>query len=360
MSLTLHYVIALSGILSFPHVPLHAQDKASSPACAIGGAVFGVDLLGKSLLVKDPLSNIRTVQLTSATRLQRLSLNSMSAEKPSTISLYQIQSGDLVCAVTGGNGSTVTFLSVVARADVDRAQQKFVAQWQKDSVYGRILSIDPANLKMTVTPIVAAGGSQPVTLTLARDVQCRSYPQNATQISQGKSIGPSDLKAGDTVYVHGRRAAGDPALQGTVLISGGVRGIIGAFIEGNALNNSIKIHEYGTGKDLTMQIPSTAVLYRTTNQLNSPNRLVGPEGVALTQIGLSDLQGGDIVLILGTVIGTSNEGKGLALITRFGSFAAVPKGDTSQLSWFLKSVSVGQAGGPLLAPPAAMSPNNFL
>jgi hypothetical protein len=333
MSRTGHYFTAVVSILFFClHVPLHAQEKAAGPACAITGAVFGVDLLGKSLLVKDPTGDIRTVQLTSATRLQRLGLTAMSAEKASTIALDQVQSGDLVCAVTSGDGSTISQLSVVARSDVDRAQHEFVAQWQKDSVLGRILSLDLANLKMTVL----SGASQPVTVTLVRDAQYRSFPQNATQISDGKSIGLNDLRAGDQVYVHGRRISGDPMLQATLVMRGGVRGIIGAFLEGDALNVSIKIHEYGTGNDLTLQIPSTAVLYRTTNQLNSPHRVPGPDGVALTPIGLADLQGGDVVLILGRVDETSRKGTGLALITRFGSFAAVPKGDTSQLSWFLK------------------------
>jgi hypothetical protein len=260
----------------------------------------------------------------------------MSAEKTSPIALYQIQSGDLVCAVTSGDGSTVSHLSVVARADVERAQQEFIAQWQKDSVFGRILSIDSADLKMTVSPTTVTGASQPVTVTLAANTRYRSFQQNASQISEGKSISPNDLRVGDAIYVHGRRVPGDPMLLATVVIRGGVRGIIGAFLEGHALDVSIKIHEYGTGNDLTLKIPSSAVLYRTTNQLNSPHTFLGPEGVALTPIGLADLQSGDIVLIVGTVDGTSHEGTGLALITRFGSFATVPKGDTNQLSWFLK------------------------
>src|SRR4051794_6076700 len=78
---------------------LTAQQAADHPACSTGGAAFGIDLLGNSLLVKDPKGYIGSLKLTPATKLLRLMVSGMSGgEKTAAIQLREIQSGDLVCA----------------------------------------------------------------------------------------------------------------------------------------------------------------------------------------------------------------------------------------------------------------------
>ena len=88
---------------------LTAQHSADRPACSTGGAAFGIDLLGNSLLVKDPNGYIGSLRLAPATKLLRLSVRGMSGgEKTSEIKLGEIQSGDLVCAVTGEDNAIGT------------------------------------------------------------------------------------------------------------------------------------------------------------------------------------------------------------------------------------------------------------
>src|SRR5260221_6182794 len=71
-----------------------AQHSADRPACSTGGAAFGIDLLGNSLLVKDPNGYIGSLRLAPATKLLRLSVSGMSGgEKTSQIILVEIQSG---------------------------------------------------------------------------------------------------------------------------------------------------------------------------------------------------------------------------------------------------------------------------
>jgi hypothetical protein len=129
--------------------------------------------------------------------------------------------------------------------------------------------------------------------------------------------------------------AADPVLVASTVVKGGVRGIIGTFLETNPLESSVKIREAGTGKNFTVQIPSGS-LYRTTNQLNSPYRVQGPGGVMLDRLGFADLQPGDTVLIVGKVNYDTGQGTGLALITRFGYFGTAPNGDKQQLAWFFR------------------------
>jgi hypothetical protein len=314
---------------------LPAQQGPDRAVCTTAGAVFGTDILANRLLVKDATDRLQSLRLAPTTKLVRLRITSMSSDKSSHISVQDVQAGDLVCAVAEGSDTPILQISVVSRADVERAQQQFVGNWAKDSVFGRILSIDSSAREMTVTPTIATLSPAAVTVRLAADTRCRSFPKAATEVAEGQTIAVTDLRVGDTVYVHGsRRAAGDSALLGGIVITGGARGIIGVFESAHPLDSTVIIHEYGTGKRLTMRVPK-AQLYRTSSQLNSPYRIPGPEGVALAPIGPSDLRAGDVVLILGTADEASSDGNGLLLITRFGFFGAVPGGE-NRLSWFLK------------------------
>jgi hypothetical protein len=312
---------------------LPAQQAADHPTCTTGGATFGVDLFGNSVLVKDPNDHILSLKLTPTTKLLQIHVSGMSGgEKTSAIQLGEIQSGDLVCALT--EGGVISQLSVVTRADVEQAQREFVARWQKDSVFGRIMSLDVPGRKMAVAPTIASETPGPVAVNFTGNTQFRNFAKDATRISEAQTISLSDLKSGDTVYVHGMRTADNPALQATVVIRGGFRGVIGSFLDARPMNGTVIIHEYGSSKELTMKI-SSADLYRTSSQLNSPYQLLGPEGPKLAKVGISDLKAGDIVLILGAADEGAREGTGVVLITRFGSFAAVPEAN-DQVSWFLK------------------------
>jgi hypothetical protein len=312
---------------------LPGQPAADHPTCSTGGAAFGVDLFGNSLLVKDPDGHILSLKLTPTTKLLQIHVSRMAGgEKSSAIQLGDIQSGDLVCALI--EGGAIFQLSVVTRADIEQAQREFVARWQKDSVFGQITSLDVPGQKMAVAPATASETAGPAAVKITRNTHFRHFAKDATRVSEAQTINLRDLRSGDTVYVHGTRTAGDPALQATVVIRGGFRGIIGSFLDARPMNSTVIVHEYGTGKELTMKI-SSADLYRTTAQLNSPYQLLGPEGPKLAKVGISDFKAGDIVLIVGTADETSSQGTGVLLITRFGSFAAVPDAN-DQVSWFLK------------------------
>lgn len=333
MGLVFSYRIVACWFLSCLGAPFYSfgQQTVDRAPCAISGAAFGVDLLGNGLLVKDPTGYIRSLKTTSSTKVLRISTTGTSGgDKVSPIRFADIQSGDLVCALTGANES-VSQVSIVSRGDVEQAQREFVAAWQKDSLFGKVQSLDSAAQRMVVTP---ADSAAPATVNLSGTTQFRTIPLNATKLSDGKKITAGDVKIGDTVYVHGQRTGGKPDLDAKVIITGGFRGIIGSFLDAQPLQGLARIHEFGSGKQLTLKVREAA-LYRTTNQLNSSYQVLGPDGPRLAPINSSDLQPGDIVLVVGQVDQNSSTGTGVALITRFGTFATLPGGD-DQISWFLK------------------------
>ncbi len=315
---------------------LFAQSGTTSSGCDTGGAVFGVDSIASVLLFRDPTGFIGSVDVPKSTPILRLSIVGGEASgKPAPITMTDIQNGDLVCIQKAADSKAALRVTLVARSDVERAQREFVAEWQANTVYGPVMMIDAQAKKMTVAPVTPVSSSPAWMVDLSGDVQYRTYPDTALDLSDATSISLSDIQQGQYVFVRGKRSAGEPTIVATSVVKGGTRAIVATFLESQPLQMTVKVRELGTGKNLEIRIPSGR-LYRTTNQLNSPYRIQGPDGVMLDQLGFADLQAGDTVLIVGKSDDRTAQGAGLALITRFDYFGTTPNGDKQQLTWILK------------------------
>ena len=154
----------------------------------------------------------------------------------------------------------------------------------------------------------------------------------ALRISDATPIAFKDLQQGDTVYVNGKGGPGDPNLQATLVVKGGMRGILGTLLEVG--NSSVSIQEFGTGRTLDISVPSS-MTYRTTRELTNAGGGPRLDESRLAMIQFSDLQPGDTVMVLGVTDFNTNKGTGLGLISQFGHFGSLPNDSGNELSWFL-------------------------
>jgi len=291
--------------------------------------VFDVAIATRTLVLRDKLGLIASIDLPEQVGIRKLGVGGGA---PGRIALQDVHQGDLVCVEGNLNEKTVTNVSVVTRTDSQRAQREVALQWQASSVFGKILSIDVAVGKMAVGPIISQSPPPPTQISLAPDTQYRAYPITALRISDSTSFNLEDLQQGDTVYVRGKGSPGDPNLQATLVLKGGMRGILGTLLQvGNA---SVTINEFGTGRTLDISIPS-AMIYRTTREMTASDGIPRLDESRLATILFTDLQPGDTVLIIGVTDFNTNKGTGLGLISQFGHFGSVPNDKGNQLSWFL-------------------------
>ena len=227
----------------------------------------------------------------------------------------------------------VSKATVVPRGELERVQRDFALKWQSDSVFGSILTIDPAARKLTVMPMVAQNSPPPTEINLTADTVFRTYPSTAMRINDASPIRFEDLQTGDRVYLRGRRASATPILDANLLIKGGMRAILGTLLESGA--SKVRIREYGTGRTLDISIPST-LAYRTMAELTDASGAVKLDESKLAMIRVSDLQAGDTVLVVGTTDYNSNTGTGLGVVAHFGYFGTSPGDGGQQITWILK------------------------
>jgi hypothetical protein len=143
-----------------------------------------------------------------------------------------------------------------------------------------------------------------------------------------------DLQPGEPVYVRGARPGNGPEITASLVLKGGYRGILGTLIEVQVLGSVLRIHEFGTGRTLSMKMTPGGV-YRTTENITHPMRVETASGVLLAPVGLADIQPGDAILVIGKTTGEASEGDGLVAVTKFGTFGVLPQDPQNRLSWFI-------------------------
>ena len=297
--------------------------------CSVVGAVFGIDPLAESLLLKDSGGYFKRVAITASTPTFKLSLGQ---DGRAPMRAGDLNSGDLVC-VRGGSAEAVQ-LSVVPRADLHRAQLAFLAAWQRDGVYGTVSEIDIPGRRLLITPLSPSQDREPVRVLLPSSVRLRAPLQEARLITDSSSFRFEELREGEPVYVRGTRESGQKEFVATLVLKGGYRAILGILSEVRIADSAVQILEFGTDRSLRMKITPGQV-YRTTENLTDPMRVVTQSGAVLAPVGFSDLVPGDAILVVGRANDGSSEGDGVIAVTKFGAFGVLPQDPQNKVVWLL-------------------------
>jgi hypothetical protein len=307
-----------------------ASGSESSATCKVFGLIFGVDPIGGTLLLKDEGGYLKTVRLPSGIIISKLPVT--PGGQITKIGTTDLNTGDLLCA-QGGDEGAAPQLSVVTRADLHRAQSNFLVRWQRDSLYGKLSSIDAPGRTMVLTPLPPWVGDTPIRVSLPASIKLRAAPPNARHISESTSFAVEDLQPGETVYVRGIRSNNGSDMAASLVLRGGYRGILGTLIEVQVLSSTLRVREFGTDETLSIKM-TPGETYRTTENLKNPMRVETASGVVLAPVGLADLQTGDAILVIGKTTSTT-AAEGLVAVTKFGTFGVAPEDPNERVSWLL-------------------------
>ncbi|HET8546615.1 MAG TPA: hypothetical protein VFL57_01350 [Bryobacteraceae bacterium] len=300
--------------------------------CSVTGAVIASDLLSGTLLVKDVTGSVQEVTPSAGTMLARLAVTpggSAARVKPSDVHL-----GDIVCVHAAADRAQKE-ISVVARADVQRAQRDFLIAWQRSAVYGTIWSIDVPARTLVVLPVPPSPHDVALTINLAPDAELRSVPRTARRLSDLTPFELRDLQVGEQIFVRGTRDVADPAITASLVLKGGYRAVLGTLIDVQPLASTIKVREYGTGRKLSILLPGGEV-FRTTESITQATRVDPGAGIMLAPAEYADLEKGDAIVVVGRINDQTSEGEGLAVITKFGTFGIVPRSADERIVWFIR------------------------
>ena len=316
-------------------VGLYAQNELKPGGCVRSGAVSSREVAGRTVMLKDRTGFLASIELPPEIAIWKLQMadGGRVSSTPVRIKFDEISTGDLVCVEGDANANTFSKVTVVPRTELERAQREFALNWQSNSVYGSILTMDKASRKVMVMPLASQNPPPPTEITLPAETVFRTYPSTAMRIGDAGPIRVDDLQVGDKVYIRGRRSPGTQMLEASLLIQGGMRAVVAALLEVEA--SKVRVQEYGTGRTLDIAVPSTRA-YRTMAELTNSSGGVRLDESALSTITLADLKAGDTVLVVGTVDYESNRGTALGVVAQFGYFGTSPNDGDQQVTWILK------------------------
>jgi len=299
--------------------------------CSQAGLIFGMNPLVRMFLLRDRTGHIVRINFTRETVFTKISTESSSS--PTQVAPDQVLPGDLGCVHLEQGSQTANRVAVVPRAEIAARQRTFLSTWQEGSAFGTIRQIDLKEGCIVLAPIEDETNVEPVKVSLAGQVQYRTLPSTATQVSDATKSQPDDLQLGDRIYVHGKPSKGGQ-IDASVVVKGEFRSIIGVITSISGTGPSVKVLEFESDAVVMVKVPARQI-YRTAPSLKTPAELVTPSGLPLVNVGLSDLQSGDTVLAIARTDDHSSA-LGLILITGFGTFGAAPEDPSGSLTWLLR------------------------
>jgi hypothetical protein len=223
-------------------------------------------------------------------------------------------------------------VTVTRRRDIENRQEKELAAWQTDSLYGIVSGLDRSVRRITLA--VSAGDKDiSYSVDVSPDAAYWFFPRNTIRLSDAVTGSFDKVAPGDTLYVRGTKDSGSQKFVANLIVSGGFRGFAATIETIKPLDELLDVHLVRSGNRRTVHI--------------SPGELfaVGQAGAAgkgrhLYRIAAADLHPGDTVLILGI-----DQGPDLlsacALIAGFSPFGVLPPDSSQLMRWIFDNLSPG-------------------
>jgi len=320
------FIVACACLLAA--VPAGAQPAG----CAKTGSVFSIDPVGNVLLLKEPGGYVEDISFTPKTVFTKLAIGETGSAV--RVRAADVQVGDFLC-VEALDGTDASRVAYVTHGDAARAQLEFLVHWQRNSTFGLVESMGITGKGFVVSPALADANGISVPVLVDDNTRFRKFGDNAVRLSDASPIQYGDLQVGEKVYVRGTRAEGDPVWHATLVIKGGVRGILGTVLSVDILQSRLKLREFGSGRKFDVGLPSGDV-YKASDAPTDPVPVSTLSGVPLVRISLSDLTPGDAVLAVGSSNTDNDKVNGLGVITKFGNFGVAPVDSGNKLNWLLE------------------------
>ena len=303
----------------WPVALVHAQ------RCGIAGQVFFADAVGHAITIKTDSGELVNFSYDSATKFLTGGSESQSNVTAARVQPEELNIGDRLCVGT----SEPLVVTVTPRREIRAEQEKELARWQADSLYGVVAAVDRKARLITLD--VSAGRKQ--TVEVSPDAAHWLFPPNTTRVSDAVAGSLDRVSVGDTLYVRG--AQGSQKFVASLVVSGGFRSFAATIESIEAFDEVVHVRLVLSANRRTVHI-SQGELY-AIGQVGGAS---ADKTRRLYEISAADLQPGDTVLILG-IAGDRDSLRAYALIAGFSASGVLPPDPSQKMRWIFDNVRLG-------------------
>ncbi|MGQ0540997.1 MAG: hypothetical protein ACT4O9_04000 [Blastocatellia bacterium] len=243
-----------------------AQTAPVKPS-ALTGDVVSVDTSKIVLQTKD---NSLDVLLTEKTEFKRVPPEKPTLSAAVSSALSDIGVGDklLVTGVLSEDKKSLPARAVylMTKSDIAQKNTKESEQWATRSISGRVASINPNTLQITLETR-SLMGSATVILTPKAGAKFMRYAPNSVKFSEAKASEFSELQAGDMLRALGDKSADGVSFQAETIVTGAFQTVAGTVKTVDAAANEVVITDLQTKKDITVSLASATTLKKFPEEM---------------------------------------------------------------------------------------------
>ena len=199
---------ALLALITFV-VPAIAQAPAAPRYVSVIGTIQRVDAAAKTLALKTDKGEEPVIKFDDRTQFVRMPAGETDTKKGTRAAASDIGAGDRVIArmrPEDQTGLPAVFLYFTKQTDLAQRQKKTEEEWQTQSVYGTVKSVDPAAKRVLIAVRGGFGPPKEVTLDAAGPVEYQRFSLDSGKY-EISSAGLAPIQAGDQVRLIGQKNA---------------------------------------------------------------------------------------------------------------------------------------------------------
>jgi hypothetical protein len=207
MSMRIFVAGALFGLFSVV-LPAVAQAPAAPRYVSIIGTIDKVDPAAKTIAIKTDKGEASDVKFDDKTQFLNLPAGEKDTKKATRAAAADVSAGDRVIARMKADDKTglpAVFLYFEKKTDLAERQKKTDDEWQTQSVYGTVKSVD-AGAKHIVIAARGLGTPKDVTLDATGPVEFQRFSLDSGKY-EASNAGLTPIQTGDQVRVIGQKNA---------------------------------------------------------------------------------------------------------------------------------------------------------
>lgn len=236
----------------------------ASPQQLIRGTVLAVS--NDVLTVKSDMGGIVQVQVTPATEIQNLPVESTDLKGAATATFSDISVGDriLISANITDSGTAVARIAYLMKAgDIEQKNVAEQLAWKKNGVGGLVHSINPAANTVTIS-VVSAAGTTNVIIQATDKTQLMRYAPDSVRFADAKPGSLAQIQVGDQLNARGERNPDGAAVTADKIITGSFRNISGQVIGIDVPNDTLTVKDLATKAIVTIALTTNTDMHKLT------------------------------------------------------------------------------------------------
>jgi co-chaperonin GroES (HSP10) len=245
----------------------HAQGTQTAPSAADAslqravGAIKAITDAGITL-ASDSGDEVQ-VRFQDATRILRVAPGEKDLKNAAPLQKQDLQIGDrvLVRGKPGADAHSLTAGAVVVmkQADVAAKQQKDREDWQKRGVGGLVTAFYPSAGTITLSTASLAG-TKTVTVRTSRNTILRRYAPNSVKFDDAKVAPLGQIKVGDQLRARGTKNADGTELDAEEAVSGTFRNLAGQIVTVDSAANTLTLKDSISKQTVVVKVTQDAQL----------------------------------------------------------------------------------------------------